>query len=96
MLKHIVVMKFKEGVNEKQINGLRERLETLPTQISEIKEFVFGVDVLKTPRSYDYALVALFADANALALYQQHPAHLPVLELVRSLASSVIVVDFEM
>jgi len=95
MLKHIVVIKFKEGIDAKQILTLQELLASLPSQIPEIREFTFGMDVLKTPRSYDCALISLFDDVAALQHYQQHPAHIPVLELVRSLAKSIIVVDFE-
>ncbi|MCF8053818.1 MAG: Dabb family protein [Deltaproteobacteria bacterium] len=94
MIKHIVVIKFNEGKGAAEAQILGEKFAQLPAQIPEIKEFIFGADVLHTPRSYDYALVSLFADSSALMRYQQHPAHIPVLEYVRSIATSIIVVDF--
>jgi hypothetical protein len=95
MLKHIVLMKFKTGIDKLQIEDLKENLGALPGKINEIKEFQFGPDILKSERSYDFALVASFTGLESLKSYQGHPDHLPVIQKVRGLCETILVVDFE-
>jgi hypothetical protein len=94
MLNHVVSMKFKPGVTEADIDDLEKSLDELPNSIVEIQMYELGRDVLHTERSYDFALVALFANAEALQRYQKHPDHLKVLEKIKKLCESVITVDF--
>lgn len=95
MLRHLVFFKFHPHVEAEAISDLEQSLGALPAAIAEINSFEFGRDVLRTERSYDLALIATFADLNALQRYQVHPAHLVVIGKVRKLCSSVIAVDFE-
>ncbi|MDI9569794.1 MAG: Dabb family protein [Pseudomonadota bacterium] len=94
MLRHIVLMKLKEGVGVGQIDEMSTALHALPAKIAVIKGFEFGPDILGTDRSYDFALAASFESVEDLKTYQLHPDHVPVLQLVRSLCDSLIVVDF--
>ncbi len=95
MIKHIVFMKYKENVDEMDLRAIREGLAGLPQQIEEIKEYLFGADVLHSERSYDFALVSSFADLDALERYRVHPAHQAVVERIRQACEGTVVVDFE-
>jgi hypothetical protein len=95
VLKHIVFMKFRTGVDVSQIEDMKRSLGSLPGKIDEIKEFQFGADILKSERSCDFALVAGFTDLDSLKRYQVHPARIPVLQEVRGLCETILVVDFE-
>jgi len=94
MLNHVVLMKFRPGVPEEEIRDLERLLDDLPNRIPEIRVYEFGRDVLRTERSWDFALVGLFANAATLARYQAHPEHRPVVEKIRSLCEHVATVDF--
>ena len=94
MINHVVLMKFKPGVSEEDIRDLEKSLDQLPNKIMEIKMYEFGRDMLHSERSYDFALVSLFSNLQALERYQKHPDHLPVVEKVKSMCESVITVDF--
>mgnify|MGYP000956344290 CR=1 FL=1 len=95
MLKHIVIMKFKTGVTEEQVQDIMISLGALPGKIPQIRHFEFGTDILKSERSYDFALVAAFDDIASLKAYQLHPEHLPVLEKVKNACETILVVDYE-
>lgn len=95
MLKHVVFMKFKDDVTDAKIAALEEGLAGLPGKIAEIKEFHFGRDVVRSERSYDFALVGDFENLEAMQRYQVNPAHVAVVALVRSLSASILAVDFE-
>lgn len=94
MLKHLVFMKFKVGAGEAEIKDLESRFAALPSRISEIKEYVFGPDVVHSERSYDFALVSAFEDLDAMKRYQVHPDHVALVGRVREMAESILAVDF--
>lgn len=95
MINHVVLMKFKPEVPESEIRDLENHLDALPNKIMEIQMYEFGRDVIQSERSYDFALVSLFANTEALKRYQNHPDHLVVIEKVKHMCESVITVDFE-
>lgn len=95
MIKHLVFFKFKEGVAGTDIAELEEGLGRLPEIIPEIREFVFGRDVVRSERSCDFALVSSFEDLEALDRYQVHADHQKVVAKVKTMCDSVKAVDFE-
>jgi hypothetical protein len=94
MIKHIVLLKFKKDTQAAGIDGLENKLGALPGEIPEIRSYEFGRDVVRSERSYDFALVSVFDDKDSLGRYQVHPKHLEVLKTVKELCDSVIVADF--
>ncbi len=95
MLHHIVLFKFKPKVDEAAVKDLEDRLDALPNAIKEIQTFEFGRDIVRSERSYDFALVSGFANLEAMKRYQVHPDHQKVLDLVRTLCDDIRAVDFE-
>lgn len=96
MIKHVVLFKFKPETTEAEIKQLADAFSDLPDTIEEIREFVFGADVIRSERSYDFGLVSLFDDLAALNRYQVHPAHQAVVVHVKQISSAVVAVDFEL
>jgi hypothetical protein len=95
MLKHVVFMKFKPEATEAAIHDLEKSLGGLPSSIPEIKQYEFGRDIVRSERSYDFALVSAFESLDALKRYQVHPDHVVVLNKVRALCEGILAVDFE-
>jgi Stress responsive A/B Barrel Domain len=95
MIKHIVFMKFKAGVTDKDVAVIEKGLAGLPGKIPEIKEYQFGRDIVRSERSCDFALVSAFDDMEALKRYQVHPDHLPVVTKVKEFSESILAVDFK-
>ncbi|MGC8719032.1 MAG: Dabb family protein [Thermodesulforhabdaceae bacterium] len=95
MIKHVIVIKFKADTTEEDKKRLEEMLGRLPSLIPEIKGFIFGQDVVRSERSYDFALVSDFDNLETLDVYRKHPEHIKVLQHVRSISEHIIAVDFE-
>ena len=95
MINHVVLIKFKPGVKDTDIQDLETSLDHLPNRIIEIQTYEFGRDLLHTAKSYDFALVGLFANLEAVKRYQEHPAHLKVLQKITRLSENILTVDFE-
>jgi hypothetical protein len=94
MITHVVLLKFKSGVSDADIKALETRLDGLPNKIREIQMYEFGRNLVRSERASDFALVSLFANIPALERYQNHPEHLPVLEMIKGLCESVVTADF--
>jgi len=94
MIKHVVMLKFKNDAQEAVIGVLEKKLGALPGEIPEIRSYEFGRDVLRSERSYDFALISVFEDIESLKRYQIHPRHLEVLKKIKDLCESIIVADF--
>jgi len=95
MLKHVVFFKFKKGASESAIAEMEKGLGELPDIIPEIMEFQSGRDVVRSERSYDFALVSGFENLEAMQRYQVHPAHQKVVAKIAELCEGILVVDFE-
>ena len=94
MLNHVVMIKFKKTVTAESIQEMEAMLEDLPNKITEIHTYEFGGDILHSERSYDFALVSLFANMEALQRYQVHPEHQKLLKKLVPLCDHICTVDF--
>jgi len=95
MIKHIVFMKFKKGTQNKDIAELEKLMGALPGKIPEIKEYLFGRDIVRSERSFDFALVSAFDNLEDLKRYQPHPDHQPILAKVKEMSETILAVDFK-
>jgi len=94
MLTHVVMMKFKPEVSENEIDELEALLDGLPDKIDEIQSYDFGRDVVRSERSYDFALVSVFANRDTLKHYQEHPAHQVVVKKLGGMCDHIVAVDY--
>ncbi|HEX9005228.1 MAG TPA: Dabb family protein [Blastocatellia bacterium] len=95
MIRHIVIFRFKAEATQSDREAFLEMLRALPAKISEIVEFEAGFDVVRSPRAFDLALVASYADLAALDRYAKHEHHLPVIERSKEICEQVASVDYE-
>ena len=94
MLNHLAMLKFKNQTTDTDIEELEKHLDELPNSIVEILMYEFGRNVMDAPGAYDFAVLALFANEEALDRYLQHPRHRSVVEIIERMCKSVITVDF--
>lgn len=91
MLTHVVLMKFADTAN---IPEAKARLEVLTAKISEIRSLHVGIDVVRSPVSYDLCLTTTHRDVEELQAYQAHPAHVEFGGWLRPLLTDRVVVDY--
>ena len=99
MICHIVMFKLKdfaEGASKAEnAEKMTKLLSELPALIPQIKKFAVGVDVLKSERSYDVALVGYYDNMADLDIYAKHPEHLRVVDFILKVRTESHSVDFE-
>lgn len=93
MLTHIVFFKYTPDASEPQRAEHRRRLAGLRT-LNGVVELTVGADIVRSPRSYDTALIVVFPDREALDAYQKDPDHVPVAQFGVGLCESIVAVDF--
>ena len=93
MVKHIVMFKLKEKSQE-NLDLALSTLRGLEGKIETLRMIEVGLDFNKSERAYDIVLTTHFDDEAGLVAYVAHPKHLPVIDTMRSLCSSSIVVDY--
>ena len=94
MIKHIVMLKLldKNKTNTKKVVNA---LKSLEGNIEVLRSIEIGVNITESERSYDVVLTTEFENREGLNEYGPHPKHLPVVEIIRSLCSGSVVVDYE-
>lgn len=95
MIKHIIFFKFKPQLSESDREEVVEALKTLPEKIDFIRGFEVGLDLIRSPRSWDGALIETFDDLDALSRYSRHDDHIPIVEMMRNSCDAIGSVDFE-
>ena len=95
MITHIVFFKLIEPTSG-NIAATRGKLMDMSGKIPSIRSIEIGVDIVRSERSYDLALVTRFDSINDLQAYQVHPVHADeVVPHVKSVCSSIVAVDYE-
>jgi len=95
VITHIVFFKLDDPSPEKII-ATRDRLLGMTGKIPVIRQIEVGIDIVRSERSYDLALVTRFDSLADLRAYQIHPCHGDdVVPYVKSVCSSIVAVDYE-
>lgn len=82
MIKHVVLLNWKAGVTQAQIDRLSVEFHKLNNEIPEIQELEFGPDEGYFKGNSSYALVAEFANEADFKSYVAHPKHQAFLQEV--------------
>jgi hypothetical protein len=93
MIKHIVF--FKHERFEELKDELVDKLKSLKQNIEYIIDLEVGIDFMKSERSFNACLLVVLDNKDDLAKYAKDPAHLPVIDWIKSNGFEAKVVDYE-
>ena len=96
-VKHIALMKFKEGTSEEQVQEILDQVLDITETIPGIEDYVSGPN--SSPeglnQGYTHAFIMTFVDAAARDAYLPHPEHERVKGMIMPRVDSLLVFDFE-
>lgn len=94
MITHIVFFKLTDATPEK-IAAVRDKLLGMQGKIDLLRHLEAGIDVIRSERSYDVALLTKFDSLEDLQAYQVHPYHAgEVVPFMKANCSSIVAVDY--
>ena len=96
MIKHIVCFKLKDNSDENKM-AARDILMSMKDKVPMVRDIQVGVDLLKSPRSYDIILQVELDDRETLDAYQEDPYHAGVVkEHMHKVAEASIAIDYDL
>jgi hypothetical protein len=96
MIRHIVLLTWKDETSSAQIDAVSEGLGTMPDLVGGIVRYEFGSDLGLRAENADYVLVADFETEDDYHRYASHPDHLEVIErTIKPIVSGANRVQYE-
>ncbi len=75
MIRHVVLFRWKEGVDDAHVEATAAALSRLPALIPQIVSYSCGTDLDTAPTTLDFAVTAQFASVDDYVVYRDHPDH---------------------
>lgn len=97
MIRHLVLWKLEASTPEEKeivVEELRARFAALVPQIDGTERLDIRADLGSTEGNWDVVLDSDYRDEEALEYYQAHPAHLEVVQYVKSVVTARACIDF--
>ena len=96
-VKHIVILKFKEGTTEEQITKFFEDALDLSETVPGIDDYVSGgnCSLESLNQGMTHGFIMTFSDVTARDAYMVHPEHERFKTMATALVESTLVFDFE-
>ena len=94
MVKHIVMLDFKEVNKKENLEKVKTMLESLVESVPTLKSMEVGINFSQEERAMDLSLYSTFEDQGGLEAYAVHPAHLEVIKFIKTVATTSKVSDY--
>ncbi|WP_416428782.1 Dabb family protein [Paenarthrobacter nicotinovorans] len=96
MIRHAVLFKFKPDFPTADKAAWMAGLDAMDGNIPGLLNLTHGADIFQQERSFDYAIVADFAAAEDIEVYNTHPLHEPLKKYSFPNSEHIIAVDFHL
>ncbi|MFL6124149.1 Dabb family protein [Actinophytocola sp.] len=92
MIRHIVLFKLKPGIHwgDERVAAAERKAEQVGARVTELIEWRVGRNVSARDIAYDYVVMGLVRDDEALQRYLVHPFHQESVALWREISDWVV------
>jgi len=96
VLRHVVLLKFKDGTSAADVRTVENAFSALPSKIEAICDFEWGTDVSVENRQkgFTHCFLVSFPSEGARAEYLPHPAHKEFGAILGPHLDDVLVIDY--
>ncbi len=91
MIKHVVMWNLKDKSRGAE---LKAAIENLQGKIPGLVSIEAGLNINKSNAAADLVLVSTHTDREALTIYQEHPIHVELKDIIIAAVTSQKVVDY--
>lgn len=96
LLRHVVLLKFKDGSSTADIKKVEDAFRQLPSKIKEVKGFEWGTN--NSPENinqgFTHCFFVTFESEKDRAVYLPHPAHKAFVDVLTPHLDKVLVIDY--
>lgn len=96
LLRHVVLIKFKEGTSQEDITKVEEAFHALESKIPEIRDYEWGTN--NSPEGNDkgftHCFFVTFGSEEDRDIYLPHPDHKAFVDVLVPHMEDVLVVDY--
>lgn len=96
MLRHAVLLKFKESSSREDVKKVEDAFRALPSKIKEIKAFEWGTN--NSPENlnqgFTHCFFVSFESEKDREVYLPHPSHSAFVEVLKPHLDKVLVIDY--
>ncbi len=96
MIRHILLIKFKDSVEASQIDQVKVLFESMPNKVEGVMSVEWGINDSPEHRNqgYRHSVLMNFADEAGRQNYLPHPEHDALKAVFRPLLEDIIVFDY--
>jgi hypothetical protein len=95
-LRHVVEFKFKDSSSKEQISEVVQAFRLLPSKISAVADFEYGVD--NSPEGlangFTHCFLLTFGSEADRGVYLKHPEHMKFVDILKPHLDQVQVIDY--
>lgn len=97
MIRHILLIKFKDCSEASDIKTLKKLFESMPEKVEGVVSVEWGVNNSPEGKNegYTHSVLMTFADENGRRNYLPHPEHDALKEVFQPLLEDIIVFDYQ-
>lgn len=90
---HLASFRWKEPTAPGDVEKITAALTELATTLDGVESYRCGPDVSRTPDSYDFAVIGVFASREDFMEYRDHPEHQRIIKelIAPNLAGRIVV-----
>ncbi len=96
VLRHVVLVKFKDGTTTEQIRQIENTFSAMPSKIDVIYDYEWGTDVSveNLQQGFTHCFILTFRSEADRGVYLPHPVHKELGTLVDPYLDKILVVDY--
>ena len=97
MIRHILLIKFKQSVELFQINEIQNLFESLTTKIEGVVSVEWGLNNSPENKNqgYTHSVLMTFANEEGRQNYLQHPEHEALKKVFKPLLDDLLAFDYQ-
>ena len=98
MIRHILLIKFKEHAELSEIEKLKALFEAMPSKVEGVTSIEWGLNDSPENKNqgYSHSVLMTFDDEAGRQNYLPHPEHDALKEVFRPLLDDIIVFDYSL
>ena len=97
MIRHILLIKFKDSTEHSQVDDLKGLFDEMPNKVDGVVSVEWGINDSPEEKNkgYTHSVLMTFSDEEGRQNYLPHPEHEALKDVFRPLLEDIVVFDYQ-